>query len=137
MDSRRGNALPETMIVATFLMMMLFGTLNLAIFGYNQVQADGAAFVGARTASLTAQTNPSDALSAAQSKIASVFPHVQATQIAVASGGTSVISSASSINMTSPSLPFGADQRSAKSPLACGRADDVLQSHRRRTSRIR
>ena len=47
MRIQRGNALPETMIVATFMMLMLFGTLNLAILGYNQVQADGASFIGA------------------------------------------------------------------------------------------
>jgi hypothetical protein len=111
---QRGNALPETIVVATFLMMMIFGTLNLTLLGYNQVQADGAAFVGARTASLTAQTNPGNALSAAQSEIATVFPHVQATQVAVASGGTSVISSAASVKMMSPALPFMNDTESGR-----------------------
>jgi Flp pilus assembly protein TadG len=110
--SQRGNALPETIVVASFLMMMVFGTLNLTLLGYNQVQADGAAFVGARTASLTAQTNPSNAQSAAQTEIAAVFPHVSATQVAVASGGTSVVASAASVNATSPSLPFFNDKDS-------------------------
>ena len=83
MRIQRGNALPETMIVATFMMLMLFGTLNLAILGYNQVQADGASFIGARQASLTAQTNPGNARSAAQAQIAGVFPHVSASSVAV------------------------------------------------------
>ena len=106
MRIQRGNALPETMIVATFMMLMLFGTLNLAILGYNQVQADGASFIGARQASLTAQTNPGNALSAAQAQIAGVFPHVSASAVAVASGGTGVVSSAATVTMTSPALPF-------------------------------
>jgi hypothetical protein len=106
MRERRGNALPETMIVAAFLMMMMFGTINLTILGYQQVQADGASFIGARAAALQSQTNQANAQTAAQTQIAAVFPHVQASAVAVTSAGTSVASSAAVVTETGPTLPF-------------------------------
>jgi len=117
-DFARGNALPETAIVASLMLLLLFGALNVALLGYNQLQADAAAFVGARTASTTSISSPSSVATAAANQIAAIFPHVQSGAVHVTTGGTNAYTTTTSISMTSPGLPFLLGRRSSINVLA-------------------
>ncbi len=66
-------------------MLLIMGTINMALVGFNQVTADGAAFVAAH---VTAQNAPSPSAAATGIAVAQqVFPRVQATNIAVSISG--------------------------------------------------
>ena len=52
--SCRGTAMTETAIVVSMAMLVLSGTMQLAIAGYSQASTEGAAFVGAHAASVNA-----------------------------------------------------------------------------------
>lgn len=82
----RGNALPETVLVLGLFFLLMFGSLNLAFLGYNQMRADGATYIAARAAA----ANPSTAPSAAASAVAAVFPDVSASAVAVTQVGSLV-----------------------------------------------
>ncbi len=43
----RGNAVPETALVISFTLLVLYGTIQLATTAFYQISADGASFVGA------------------------------------------------------------------------------------------
>ena len=48
MRGQRGAALPETALVLTLMLSLTVGALRIALVGYEQVAADGAAFYHAR-----------------------------------------------------------------------------------------
>jgi hypothetical protein len=99
----RGNALPETMLVMSLLLMLIFGALNLTLIGYGQIQADGAAFVAARAAALA---SPSIAPSAASAQVAAAFPHVKPSSLSISvSNGTGYTTSAL-VSLTAPGMPL-------------------------------
>ncbi len=52
--AQRGNAVPETALTMGLVLLLLLGLVKLTLVGYEQSEADGAAFVAARAASLTA-----------------------------------------------------------------------------------
>ena len=54
---QRGAALPETALVLTLLLMVVIGAIRVAVVGYQQVSADGAAFFNAHETGLK-QTYP-------------------------------------------------------------------------------
>lgn len=55
----RGTALPETAIILTTVLLLLFGAIQLSIMGFTQSTADGAAFVAAHAQALHSNTCPS------------------------------------------------------------------------------
>jgi Flp pilus assembly protein TadG len=81
--SWRGAALPETALTMGLFFLLLFGSINMAFLGYNQMQADGATYVAARAAA----ANPTGAPSAAASAVAAVFPRVPAGAVTVTQVG--------------------------------------------------
>ncbi|MGP6191318.1 MAG: TadE/TadG family type IV pilus assembly protein [Vulcanimicrobiaceae bacterium] len=105
----RGNALPETMLVMSLLLMLLFGALNLTLIGYSQIQADGAAFVAARAAALA---SPSAAPSAAVAQVAAAFPHVKPSQLSVTIAAGSSYTTSALVSMSAPGLPLLFGKRS-------------------------
>ena len=52
-ERSRGNAVPETAMTMGLVLLVLLGLVKLTLVGYEQSEADGAAFVAARAASLT------------------------------------------------------------------------------------
>jgi hypothetical protein len=79
--SLRGAALPETALVLTMLLALLVGSMRVAIVGYEQVTADGAAFYSAHEAALknTAPTSATgiDPVAATEN----AFPHAASDTI--------------------------------------------------------
>jgi hypothetical protein len=51
-DSIRGSALPETAIILTATLALIFGVIQIGMIGYLQIQCDGAAFIAAHEYSL-------------------------------------------------------------------------------------
>jgi len=82
----RGAALPETALTMGLFFLLLFGSINMAFLGYNQMQADGATYIAARAAA----AHPTGAPSAAASAVAAVFPRVPAGAVTVSQVGTLV-----------------------------------------------
>lgn len=74
----RANAMPEMALTIGLLFLLLFGGINMALLGYNQLQADGATYVAARAAA----AHPT-APSAAASAVAAVFPNFNKSLITV------------------------------------------------------
>ena len=66
----RGSALAETSVILSFLLLLLFGTMQLALAGYFQMQLDAATFEYSHAYALGA-TDP-----AALAQIAQLFPNV-------------------------------------------------------------
>lgn len=67
MRAERGTALAETALVVGFALVVVFNAFELALLGFNQLHADGAAFLGARVQALsgsstTAQSTTNAAL---------------------------------------------------------------------------
>lgn len=52
--AQRGVALPETALVLATLLLALFGALRVGVIGYNQISADGAAFLSSHESALGA-----------------------------------------------------------------------------------
>ena len=48
----RGTAMVETAIVLSMVLVILYGTMQIAIWGYSQATTEGAAFIGAHAASI-------------------------------------------------------------------------------------
>jgi hypothetical protein len=76
---KRGNALPETALVAGLIFLLLFGTINLAFLGYSQMRADGATFVASRAAA----ANPASPSAAAAAALTKVFPSLDQSAISI------------------------------------------------------
>jgi len=73
----RGNALPETAVTISTVMLVFLGVIRLALIGYQQSEADGAAFVAAHAASLRASQSAQVTDGSAHAKID--FPRVAAS----------------------------------------------------------
>jgi hypothetical protein len=91
---RRGNALPETALTITFVLLVFLGLIKVMFVGFEQAEADGAAFVAANAASLTTvetTSNPSVQDQAARGfakakAIFSDYPNSQTQSIQVFDG---------------------------------------------------
>lgn len=94
---RRGNALPETALIMGLFFLLLFGSLNMAFLGFNQMQADGATYIAARAAA----AHPTAAPSAVASALAAVFPRVNAANVVLTQVGSLV---QATYTTTSPGL---------------------------------
>lgn len=70
----RGAALPETALVLSLALIVLFGTSQMAIVAFTQASADGAAFLGAHALAI-------DPSASATSVIGSVFPQFSSGNI--------------------------------------------------------
>ncbi len=82
----RGNAVPETALTMGLVLLLLLGLVKLTLVGYEQSEADGAAFVAARAASLT--TNTASQATRGQSHAEGIFTHFPTSNIGVTPGGT-------------------------------------------------
>lgn len=92
----RANALPETAIVISVVLMLMYGAMLIALYGFGQVSADGAAFVAANAVSNHSLTAPGTAGAA-------VFPGISAANIATSVQGNVVVAQATT---RMPGLPF-------------------------------
>jgi len=81
----RANALPETALTLGMVMLVLLGLVRLAVIGYEQSEADGAAFVAAHAASLTQTTGQQK--SRGQSHASRDFPGASNINITQGTGG--------------------------------------------------
>ena len=82
----RGVALPETALMMGLFFLLLFGSINMALLGFSQMEADGATYIAARAA----VANPSSAPSAAASAVANIFPHLTGGTLSVQTIGNLV-----------------------------------------------
>lgn len=82
----RGTALPETAIVISFVLVMVFGTIQMGIVGALQLASDGAASVAAHEYAL----NYAKSTTANQQTVTSIFPQVNVLPIAIASNPPNV-----------------------------------------------
>jgi hypothetical protein len=82
----RGNAVPETALTMGLVLLLLLGLVKLTLVGYEQSEADGAAFVAARAASLT--TDPSQQANRGETHAKDIFTRVPGNNIVVAPGST-------------------------------------------------
>lgn len=92
----RAAVLPEMAIVISVVLMLMFGAMEIALYGYAQVSADGAAFVAANAVSNNSPTAPATLGSA-------VFPGIAAANISTKLQGATVVAQATT---TMPGLPF-------------------------------
>ncbi len=92
----RGSALPETAIVIAVVLLIICGSLQIALYGFGQVSADGAAFV---TANSMADGGANGAALGA-----SVFPGIAQANIVADTTQPSIITVKASTNL--PGLPF-------------------------------
>lgn len=76
-----GAALPETALILSLSLILLFGASQMAIIGYTQASADGASFVGAHALAI----NPS---ASAPSVIQLIFPQFATSDIAAPGSAT-------------------------------------------------
>ena len=83
----RANALPETALVVSLMLMLTLAAIDLATIGFGQAQADGAAFVGART--LAVQNSISSTV--ADTAISGVFPKVNPNTVVIEQPGGSYV----------------------------------------------
>ncbi len=75
-ERHRGNAVPETALVISFTLLVLYGTIQLATTAFYQISADGATFVAAHD-TVQAVGDPTNAnLPAAASSGASAFDKI-------------------------------------------------------------
>lgn len=58
MRSSRGAALVETALSVSLVLMLVLGTAQMALIGYNQISADGAAFIASHTAAADPSASP-------------------------------------------------------------------------------
>lgn len=54
----RGAALVETALSVSLVLMLVLGTAQMALIGYNQISADGAAFIASHTAAADPSASP-------------------------------------------------------------------------------
>ena len=84
MRASRGTALPETAIVLSMVLLLLFGTVQLAIVGFYQSMSDGAAFVAAHAQSLSGSTGGPQVA-------ATVFPQVHRGDVTISNPTASTV----------------------------------------------
>jgi hypothetical protein len=99
---RRGAALPETAIVISVALLVLFGAVQLALIGYFQAMADGASFIGAWTVAQKPQGDTADQTHA-DNAVRTVFPKIDtnAHELTIDHTGTTV---SSTVTKTVPGL---------------------------------
>ena len=95
-ETIRAAALPETAIVLSFVLMVMYGAMQIALYGFAQASADGAAFVAANAVANNSSKDPAT-LGAA------TFPGVKPGAISTKLQGNTVIAQAST---TMPGLPL-------------------------------
>lgn len=88
--NERGSALVETALVMAIVLMVTFGTIQVATIAFSQLAQDGAVFVGAREYA----QNAAGGASVAQSTAHGAFSHVKASDIAINATVSSVTASA-------------------------------------------
>jgi Flp pilus assembly protein TadG len=99
----KGGTLPETAIVMSVVLLVLFGAVQLAIIGYSQLMADGAAFVGARSVAENPQGTSSTDQANARSAVGNVFSHLPSGSVAAQENADNTVTS--SIGTSVPGLP--------------------------------
>jgi len=82
----RGNAVPETAMTMGLVLLVLLGLVKLTLVGYEQSEADGAAFVAARAASLT--NDQTTQVSRGEAHAGSIFTRIPSGNIGVVPGST-------------------------------------------------
>jgi hypothetical protein len=85
-NARRGNAVPETALTMGLVLLLLLGVVKLTLVGYEQAEADGAAFVAARAASLS--TVATTQVSRGETHAESIFTRIPTANIGVTSGSS-------------------------------------------------
>jgi hypothetical protein len=80
--ARRANALPETVLVISLVLTVLFGIVEMALIAFFQISADGASFMGAQK-SVAFQGGAAN-LASAQQIATGIFSHVAAGEVSVA-----------------------------------------------------
>jgi hypothetical protein len=105
----RGTALPETALVITLVLMMLYGAVQTALLGYSQMSADGAAFEAAHTtvAKYGAPNAATDATVASYAKniATTVFDRIKPTDVtSVTNPNCSTLQT--TVTKTMPGFPF-------------------------------
>jgi len=83
---RRGNALPETSLLVSVSMLLLFGAVQEAIFGFDQVTADGATFMASQKS--VAMKGSGAGLADAQKVISLIFPRVPQSTVSIATSSS-------------------------------------------------
>lgn len=76
----RGTAMVETAIVLSTVLLILFGTMQIAIWGYSQATTEGAAFIGAHAASINSSGTQSTDQTYGLSVANLAFPKVGSSQ---------------------------------------------------------
>ncbi|MFN2529561.1 MAG: hypothetical protein ABR584_12685 [Candidatus Baltobacteraceae bacterium] len=97
LSSIRANVLPETAMVIAVILMLLYGSMQIALYGFGQVSADGAAFVAANAVANSTKTSPI-------ALAASLFPGISQSNISTNTSQKNVVISQASTTM--PGLPF-------------------------------
>ncbi|HEY0798662.1 MAG TPA: hypothetical protein VGD50_05900, partial [Candidatus Baltobacteraceae bacterium] len=54
----RGNAMPETALTMSLVLLVFFGLIKIALIGYEQAEVDGASFVAAHASAITTDPQP-------------------------------------------------------------------------------
>jgi len=82
----RANALPETALVVSLSLLLLFGAVQEALFGFDQIAADGATFMGAQK---SVQLKGSSAsLADARAVVGMLFPRVKSSNVTIATSSS-------------------------------------------------
>jgi hypothetical protein len=81
-DAVRANALPETVLVISLVLTVLFGIVEMALIAFFQISADGASFMGAQK-SVAFQGGAAN-LTSAQQIATGIFSHVASGEVSVA-----------------------------------------------------
>jgi Flp pilus assembly protein TadG len=100
---QQGNALPETIAVSAILLLVVFAAVNVALLGYLQAEADGAAYAGARKLAAAPIAGPSAQASVAASALQKIFPYVKTSAVTAAQGTNSA---GVVVSLTGPGLPL-------------------------------
>jgi hypothetical protein len=75
----RGSVLPETALMLSVALLIVLGSAQVAIIGYSQVSADGAAFVAAHARSVNTSVNVTTA-------VATAFPQLAPSSVTATPG---------------------------------------------------
>ncbi|MGZ3497526.1 MAG: TadE/TadG family type IV pilus assembly protein [Vulcanimicrobiaceae bacterium] len=92
----RGNTLPETAIILAVALMMMLGALQIALYGFGQASADGAAFVASNSFANGGATP--------EPMAASVFPGIAQNNIVLSTPRPGVVIGTATTTM--PGLAF-------------------------------
>lgn len=79
----RANMIPETALVLSLVLLVLFGLIQLSLITYAQAAGDAAAFVGGHSVIQTKANASSADTSTVRALIANVFPHLAITNASV------------------------------------------------------